>query len=142
MTDIKHTPGPWFATPVKDKHSDDGPEFWLIDAVPAPNQETAVAEIIHKPGGRSEANARLIAAAPDTAAERDRLREALDGPGGPLDSRLEWLGCLLDEIDEGTFGRIGDDADPSATAEMVEEIRALYGETRALLSQPGGKSDG
>lgn len=65
----KWTPGPWFATSVGDKHSNDGngPDFWLIDAVPFPNQETAVAELCHKPGNKAEANAHLIAAAPDMA---------------------------------------------------------------------------
>ncbi len=60
MTD--HTPEPWLATAVKDKHSDLGPAFWLIDAVPQPNQETAVAELCAKPGDRSEANAKRIVA--------------------------------------------------------------------------------
>jgi hypothetical protein len=129
MTDSKHTP--------------------RYEAVIRAVEDTTTGEILDLPSGATESLKVAAAmnyadrrATRNTAAERDRLREALDGPGGPLDSRLEWLGCLLAEIDEGTFGRIGDDHDPSATAEMVEEIRALYGETRAVLSQPGGKGDG
>ena len=76
------TPGPWFATSCPDKHSDDGPDFWLIDAVPSPNQETEVAEICHKPGGKSGHNADFIAHAPEDIAwlleEVKRLQEELD----------------------------------------------------------------
>ncbi len=62
-----HTPGPW-----------------CIDAqyIVAPDQQDAnnwdEATICQWGSYSTEANARLIAAAPETAAERDRLREALE----------------------------------------------------------------
>lgn len=52
---------PWFATPVPDKLSDNGPDFWLIDAVSEKNQETEVAELCHKPGDKAKHNAAFIA---------------------------------------------------------------------------------
>ena len=87
----KPTPGPWEATCVQSE--DHGPEFWLIDACPFPNGETAVAELcVGKAADRTEANARLIAAAPDllTALETveqntplDVLDYLTDGIGSP-----------------------------------------------------------
>lgn len=56
----KHTPGPWFV----DAHNNVLAEGCLV-AFPS------VAAGLEK----QEANARLIAAAPETAAERDRLKE-------------------------------------------------------------------
>lgn len=70
----EHTPGPWEkhftgADPAKRRVSYIGP----LD-----RHTGLVAHIYEKDTtGEAEANARLIAAAPDTAAERDRLRDVL-----------------------------------------------------------------
>jgi len=72
----KHTKGPWIAT-----RSDpaEGSDVWWITACPAANQETELATVA---GGyqheRHEANARLIAAAPDLLAMCEELAECSD----------------------------------------------------------------
>lgn len=63
----KHTPGPWkFAAAVQNN----GPNYFVISTGKWCEPAIATCE--------SEANAKLIAAAPETAAERDRLRAALE----------------------------------------------------------------
>ena len=76
----KHTPGPW-------RYQGVGQHFWITSAHPATPSVvgTHVAELPYAPPvvknsmcpghDEAEANARLIAAAPETAAERDRLKE-------------------------------------------------------------------
>lgn len=73
-TEPKHTPGPW-----KSSHRGDG-----MIAVYAERDTKKPICVFHDEGGefpkyfnekKAEANARLIAAAPETAAERDRLKE-------------------------------------------------------------------
>ncbi len=70
--ETKHTPGPWIAA-----QSDpaEGCDVWWITACPAANQEKEIATV---PGGypheRHEANASLIAAAPELL---EALRELL-----------------------------------------------------------------
>lgn len=78
--------------------------------------------------------AHLIAAAPDFA-------EACMGDDVPHLWRLSWLNDLLSEIEEGTFGRIGEDEDPSATMEMVYEVKCLAKNLRAALSKARGEAD-
>ncbi len=97
MTDQPHTeptPGPW-------KYSDiDNGNFRIYAPDGRGAQSGPVAEAMHRfdPDER-RANARLIAAAPDTAAERDRLIEALieiEGSGScycPRDVDGQRLGC-------------------------------------------------
>lgn len=57
---VKHTPGPWVAN---NQHA--GPTVWRVesDASGYPNDGWCVADALHGP--EAEANARLIAAAPD-----------------------------------------------------------------------------
>jgi hypothetical protein len=71
MTKAKHTPGPWVVGPVDDT---------VVTHLGADGARYIVAEIAgdyNQPDTWPimEANARLIAAAPETAAERDKLRE-------------------------------------------------------------------
>ena len=62
-----HTPGPWsYLPPAKDENRYIGWSIFSSEIEP-------VAEVTIN--ANSEANARLIAAAPETAAERDRLRD-------------------------------------------------------------------
>lgn len=67
----------------------------------------------------------LEAAGPGAVLE---LVEALAGDYGmetPMLSAISWLDTLVSEIDDGTFGRIGEDVDPDATFEMIQQIRGL-----------------
>lgn len=81
-----HTPGPWSAT-----------YGHLIRVSPTNNPSTICG--VHRRGLHSGnydeaevfANARLIAAAPDTAAERDRLKEINDDLLAACKSVREWL---------------------------------------------------
>ena len=58
----KHTPGPWVPGPYGDVEWSEG---IICNVLPTPKDRSVRA-----------ANARLIAAAPETAAERDRLKES------------------------------------------------------------------
>jgi hypothetical protein len=72
----KHTPGPWTAYPVSTD------TFWRVGSLSGGKPKYAIAEI--KPSGRpneDEANAVLIARAPDLLAEVDRLRVVLNRMG-------------------------------------------------------------
>ena len=77
----KHTKGPWTAT-----QSDpaEGCDLWWITACPAANQEKEIATV---PGGypheRHEANARLIAAAPDLLEMLVEAHDIIDAIGQP-----------------------------------------------------------
>lgn len=63
MTDTKHTPGPWTYAPWGDGSSPEG-----CVNIYAPDSEVTIAEDVLKQ------EAPLLAAAPETAAERDRLK--------------------------------------------------------------------
>ena len=65
--DAQHTPGPWTLGPVEPAEISKG--HWITHG-----SYKGVIGILG--GSPSEANAALIAAAPETAAERDRLRES------------------------------------------------------------------
>jgi hypothetical protein len=65
-----HTPGPWRAKKATVRGEVN--EWYVTDDDGVAVIASCVTDIAGEP---SEANARLIAAAPDTAAERDRLRE-------------------------------------------------------------------
>lgn len=68
----KHTPGPWQVSAPEDEY-----DTWLV--LCSAHYEVAHIARRYTNGERNEAieveNARLIAAAPETAAERDRLKE-------------------------------------------------------------------
>ena len=63
----KHTPGPWHVTSDVEPGS--------IKIIGGPKQYSIAGLYFTGYPQDTEANARLIAAAPETAAERDRLRE-------------------------------------------------------------------
>ena len=71
----------------------------------------------------------------------NELEAALLGPDGdnPQLTRVAWLDTLLGEIEEGTFGRIGEDEDPDATAEMLQILRDLVVEGSAALAKARGE---
>lgn len=59
----KHTPGPWT---VRRSMPEDGYECWFISACPRPNQEVDIGDVAGGyPHEQNEANARLIASAPE-----------------------------------------------------------------------------
>lgn len=64
----QHTPGPWYAI-LQQPHGD----FEIRDC--ERDQQGRLIGQAFWQAGKTEANARLMAAAPETAAERDRLRE-------------------------------------------------------------------
>jgi len=97
-TEAKHTPGPW--TAVKGDHGESWGGYWQIDA-----EFDAVAcnQFCHA-GARdqavSEANAHLIAAAPNLLSALERLdadwtKTFPDGPEGSLD--YYGIGKMADE---------------------------------------------
>lgn len=63
---MNHTPGPWSATP---SDLSEGYECYWITAVPFPNGERELATVSGPQNRNNEANANLIAAAPDLLAE-------------------------------------------------------------------------
>lgn len=67
MTNIKHTPGPWTVKWLDVSHA------MIYDA----SGMNVVPRMIAERGAPTEANARLIAAAPDLLSEIERLRAAL-----------------------------------------------------------------
>ena len=80
-----------------------------------------------------------IRALADTPAQESpdvaRLMEALTaGEEDPQQWPLSWLSCLLREIDDSSFGRIGEDEDPSATWEMINEISKMTDQLYVALS--------
>lgn len=115
MTDTKHTPGPW------DINYDGGiwtrptPEYKY--SLPICSFRWNTAKEFEE--GNNKANARLIAAAPETAAERDRLRD-----------------CLAELVEVATLRGDNDlphpaDDDILWTARMAE----AWGEADALLEE-------
>ena len=79
MTENKHTPGPWV---VGDLTTNMGTAIWASHQEVTSNGYKYTPKIADVPFGTTPketeemaANANLIAAAPETAAERDRLRE-------------------------------------------------------------------
>ena len=68
-----HTPGPWRATKALNQMTDDGTTVAQVGSTVADARNWWICSDAHSHGNR-ESDARLIAAAPETAAERDRLR--------------------------------------------------------------------
>jgi len=62
---MTHTPGPWKSTPSTPQ---DGFECYWITAIPNPNMEKEVATVAGPQNMTNEANANLIASAPDLLA--------------------------------------------------------------------------
>ena len=102
MTEAKHTPGPWL---IDDYRGDsEGRSSDDICAGSYEDHNHISIATIWNCGGRGfpsddefVANARLIAAAPETAAERDRLREVNADLLAAVDVLLNL--CALENID-------------------------------------------
>ena len=92
----EHTPGPWGAT-TRQRSWD-----WVVFQASDPNTE--ICQMFHDGTDENltgEANARLIAAAPETAAERDRLREINAELVEALEAHRAW--SYAEEHNLGTF---------------------------------------
>lgn len=95
----QHTPGPWIfeAIPAEAhtvvEHVDEDDLFWISDAGPGNGDVLAT---IHPGGsGDAEANARLIAAAPDLYAAIKSAMPYLDQTIGPC---VDGCNCLLHDF--------------------------------------------
>lgn len=76
----EHTPSPWEVI-YSDRHARDGAKRAVIAYGGDHNERVAVISLMGAPAGdrqEHEANAKLIASAPDLQAENRRLREALE----------------------------------------------------------------
>lgn len=130
MGETKHTPGPWT---VEDPL---GPEtLWIVEAGKATHEWRCIAMVCRDPpigAGEQQANARLIAAAPETAAERDRLRE--------LNAELvEALRFYSDEWERDVFGDVGD---PDRFFAVVSPTNSLREDKGRRASAALAKAEG
>ena len=78
---MKHTPGPWKIVGTNN-------DPWQI--APANDPGNILLELTYT-GGNAEANAKLVASAPDLLAERDRLREENAKLAGMLKLAVQYL---------------------------------------------------
>lgn len=82
MSGVKHTPGPWTAHKTIEAH-DGMPECWQIDAE---HDAVCTTQFCYAPN--TEANARLIAAAPDLLDALESLVEHTDGISLPVTAHM------------------------------------------------------
>jgi len=103
------TPGPWSARHVPMRGISD--DTWCIDWS---DDQEEVAEIVH-----GEANARLIASAPETAAERDRLKEI---NAELLEALKKMYRAYVNLLENGhdRISSLGGDCDPVDCMEQVD----------------------
>ncbi|CAL8974569.1 hypothetical protein RHODGE_RHODGE_03289 [Rhodoplanes serenus] len=139
MGKAKHTPGPWT---VEDPL---GPEaLWIVEAGKKPHEWRCIAMVCRDDlddhddldlpigAGEQRANARLIAAAPETAAERDRLRE--------VNAELvEALRFYSDEWERDVFGDVGD---PDRFFAVVSPTNSLREDKGRRASAALAKAEG
>ena len=106
MTDTKHTPGPWEAIDISgDDPEWDAWEIWPVETTP---EARPIGHSIGTAQPRifGAANAALIAAAPETAADRDRLAEVNAGLVDALEQARAYIGMCAGS-DPGAFQYIG-----------------------------------
>lgn len=91
-----HTPGPWVT-----RTNELSPDYLWIDTKEWMALARVVVRVADKPDPEGEANARLIAAAPDLLAENERLREVLGNllenmfPGNDAQRQERLHGCII-----------------------------------------------
>ena len=120
----QHTPGPWV---TDNGHAErDGIQIW--DSV----HGWIIADVVNDQHGNGEANAALIAAAPETAAERDRLRQVNE-------AMLEALRKL--SVDAAIFTRTMPESGGSRAywAEMRRRLIISNTEVQAVIAAAEGK---
>jgi hypothetical protein len=123
--ETKHTPGPWLL---------DG-QYVQKDA------DGGIIARVHGSNAECKANARLIAAAPETAAERDRLREALRQIQNNAAAR-KWNSESVDRADLDAWTAIESKAkaaltgspDPSPTQRVRDAAPELFEALKECLA--------
>ena len=115
----QHTPGPWTTYTTKTSH---------VVMAAHRMDGTTIANVRYK-GQVDEANAALIAAAPETAAERDRLRQVNE----------VILKALRDLVGQGDNGNYCDRCDSSLAEGHAEGCPIRAGE--AALAAAEGPGD-
>lgn len=78
MSETKHTPGPWTAHFYETNQRTHGGRWIFVSKQGTVDQQNVQLDGCSRKNPRPAANAALIAAAPETAAERDRLREEVE----------------------------------------------------------------
>ncbi len=111
------TPGPWNVIP--------GDSKLTIEAAGTAIASVGTVGYWEKFSPKDEANAHLIAAAPDTAAERDRLRAALQ-------QAEEGAAIIVGQISAPQDG-----LSPETTAWVVKQAMAISNRARAALKAHG-----
>ncbi len=118
----QHTPGPWTTAKY---HADTREGIQIWDSV----EGYIIADVVDDQHDNSAANAALIAAAPETAAERDRLRQVNE----------VILKALRDLVGQGDNGNYCDRCDSSLAEGHAEGCPIRAGE--AALAAAEGPGD-
>ena len=118
----KHTPGPWRS---HDHHDKRHREYAIMAGEGEGAVKVASCHTHHVPWDVAAVNSHLIAAAPETAAERDRLKEI----------NAELL-AALEEIRDGAISRYPAhvDAFKNRTKSQIEEV------ARAAIARATGEA--
>lgn len=99
MGETKHTPGPWKAVEEYNGWAIEGP-------TPAGHMSDYIASEINKGRDMGEADAKLIAAAPELLEALRVIRDSFWSEGEPLQERIEYLKTLAaDAIKKATDGK-------------------------------------
>ncbi len=114
MSEAKHTPGPWVYEAGTKTIRSKPANYWLATMN---SWDGAV---------NNEANARLIAAAPETAAERDKLKAVNAELLTALQAVIERFQIEIDILTDGSFGDVN-----------FPEVRAARTAIRAALPKAG-----
>jgi hypothetical protein len=113
----KHTPGPWIV---------DGVEVYALDDCEFHSVADASCNYTCRDEVEAIANARLIAEAPETAAERDRLKEI----NVELLEALIWIADISDKNHD----------DPTLRAAGARTLRRIGDRADAAIAKATGKS--
>jgi predicted nucleotidyltransferase len=120
----QHTPGPWYVEETTDHFSN----YRVMDV-----QEVTIALIYQQPEDTwdAEANAALIASAPETAKERDELKAINER----LKSDIDFFATERDELKERCAVRL---ATIEEGNKALQELKAINSELLEALNQSIG----
>jgi hypothetical protein len=133
---MSHTPGPWVIVTAEDGTVESiRVEEWKRNNLMGDFRGSIICDLSASHGGRphaykeAEANARLIAAAPELLAENQRIREALQyyAEGAwPVNAKGLGGGCLSkDQTGEPDYGQVA-----RAALQMNRRLRLLLNELK------------